>query len=118
MENLGNVVKLRNLAFKRCKGYCEKCGLPLKNDFALHHRKLRSAGGKDTIDNFLALHHGCHNLDTDSVHSNPKISMENGWIVSRYKEPSECPVMLPNGNSVILGSDGSYIVMKEGNSGW
>lgn len=101
-------IDLREQVLKRCKGYCEKCGRRLPENFALHHRKLRSAGGKDEISNFLALHHECHNLGTDSVHLNPKTAMENGWIVSRYKEPSECRVMLPNGRSVILSPEGTY----------
>jgi hypothetical protein len=48
---------LRELVLARCKAYCEKCGLGLTEDFALHHRKLRSRGGKDTVDNLIALHH-------------------------------------------------------------
>ena len=99
---------VRELVFKRCKGYCEKCGLPLREGWALHHRKLRSAGGKDTVENFLALHHECHNLGTKSVHLNPKDSMIKGYIVSRYREPNECPLMLPSGQSVILTAEGTY----------
>lgn len=115
---MANVAQLRALAFKRCKGYCEKCGLPLRHDFALHHRKLRSAGGKDAIENFIALHHECHNLSTNSVHLNPKDSMEKGYIVSRYRDPEACPLMLPNGSTVILTSEGTYLLIKEGTNGW
>ena len=33
----------------RANGYCEVCGLVL-TDYALHHRKLKSRGGKDRIE--------------------------------------------------------------------
>jgi hypothetical protein len=118
VANLANVATLRALVLKRCKGYCEKCGRALNNDFALHHRKLRSAGGKDAVENFLALHHECHNLGTKSVHLNPKDSMEKGYIVSRYREPLACPLMLPDGSSVILTEEGTYLLIKEGEHGW
>ena len=42
---------LREKVLTRCGGYCELCGFGLNDTFALHHRKLRSRGGKDTLDN-------------------------------------------------------------------
>ena len=38
--------KIAETVLARAKGYCEACGLP-GDDFALHHRKLKSRGGKD-----------------------------------------------------------------------
>ena len=100
--------ELRELAYSRCKGYCEKCGLPLRDNWALHHRKLRKHGGKDEISNVVALHHECHNLGTYSVHLRPKASYESGLLVKSFDDPQTAPVTLPNGSRVILSSDGEY----------
>lgn len=110
---------LRELILARCKGYCEFCGLALSENFALHHRKLRSRGGKDTIDNLVALHHECHNLGTNSVHMNIKKATDTGHIVPTRQNPFEYPLHLPNGSTVTLTVDGSYdlIERKEG-YGW
>jgi 5-methylcytosine-specific restriction endonuclease McrA len=63
---------IREQVWQRSKGYCEMCGISMdKQDFAIHHRKLKSRGGKDTMSNLIAVHHGCHNLRTDSIHLNP-----------------------------------------------
>lgn len=102
------VENLREQVLARCAGYCEKCGNSLSESWALHHRKLRSQGGKDAIENFLALHHSCHNLGTKSVHMNPSDSVENGYIVPSWAEPSEFPVTLADGSSVILSKEGTY----------
>jgi hypothetical protein len=112
-----NWVELRERVLMRCGGYCEKCGGGLEESFALHHRKLKSRGGKDTIDNLLALHHQCHNLGTNSVHLNVKIAEENGWIISAYKNPSECPVTLGDKSIVTLSEEGTYIYLEASN-GW
>lgn len=107
---------LRGLAYSRSVGYCEKCGRQLGESWALHHRKLKSRGGKDEITNVLALHHECHNMATDSVHSNPNKATETGHMVPSWEDPAECPVMLANGSSVILTPLGTYkyLVTKEG----
>jgi len=106
---------LREQVFERCQGYCEKCGKPLLEGWALHHRQLRSQGGKDVIENFLALHHVCHNTGTKSVHMNPSNSIENGYIVPSWAKPEESPVTLADGSSVILTSEGTYHYKKEEN---
>ena len=110
---------LRELVLARCKGYCEFCGLGLTDNFALHHRKFKSRGGKDEINNLVALHHECHNLGTSSVHMNIKKSTASGHVVSRHAEPNNIPLHLPNGSIVTLTLDGEYhfIERKEG-YGW
>jgi hypothetical protein len=100
---------LRQKILERCNGYCEKCGFGLTDDFALHHRKLKSRGGKDTLDNLIALHHACHNLGNNSVHMNIKTATENGWIVPTRADPSEYPMLLNNGKYVTLTPEGLYI---------
>lgn len=99
---------LRALVWARSRGYCEKCGSQLPDSWALHHRKLRSRGGKDEVQNFLALHHECHNLGTDSVHLNPSYATDKGYMVSSWEDPAECPVTLPDGSIVTLTPEGNY----------
>lgn len=110
---------VRALVYSRSRGYCEKCGGDLPDSWALHHRKLRSRGGKDTADNLLALHHECHNLATDSVHLNPALATEKGYMVSSWDEPSACPVTLPNGDIVTLTPLGTYrYIERKAKYGW
>jgi HNH endonuclease len=112
-----NLEFLRGLVYSRSIGYCEKCGKQLGDSWALHHRKLRSRGGKDEVTNFLALHHECHNLATDSVHNNPKKATEMGYMVPSWADPAECPVILPNGSTVILTPMGTYKYLQK-KEGW
>ena len=99
---------IRALVWARARGYCEKCGGQLPDSWALHHRKLRSRGGKDEISNLLALHHECHNLGTDSVHANPSMATDKGFMVPSWEEPSEYPLILPDGSVVKLTPEGNY----------
>lgn len=110
--------ELRDIVYARCKGYCEKCGKSLPESWALHHRKLRSRGGKDEVSNFVALHHECHNLGTDSVHFNPANSRDYGLMVGSWQEPSECPLTLPDGSIVILNNEGTYTYLERKANGW
>lgn len=111
---------IREIVLERCGNYCELCGKVLTDNFALHHRKLRSRGGKDSIENIIALHHECHNFGNNAVHFNIKKSTESGHIVPRHAEPSEYPLTLPDGSIVTLSSNGSYnyLERKENNYGW
>lgn len=93
---------------ERAGHYCEACGQSCW-DFALHHRKLRSQGGKDEVCNLIAVHHACHNLGTDSIHLKPKKAIEKGQIVPSWAEPSEFPLTLPDGSKVLLDNEGNYL---------
>ena len=104
-----NASQLREQVFARSQGYCEKCGNSLFESFALHHRKLKSRGGKDTVENLLALHHECHNFGTDAVHFNVALAEKHGWIVSSYADPADVSVTLSDGSSVMLSKEGTYI---------
>ena len=110
--------KMRDMVYARCKGYCEKCGNALPQSWALHHRKLKSRGGKDEVCNLVALHHGCHNLDTDSVHGNPCWADQIGLMVGSWQEPNECPLTLPDGSIVILNNEGNYHYLERKGNGW
>lgn len=116
------IKEIAETVLERANGYCEACGLP-GQDLALHHRRLRSQGGKDEVANLIAVHHKCHNLGTHSIHLNPSKAVANGQIVPSWAEPSEFPLYMPDGSKVLLGQDGSYITIEgEGNgssgSGW
>jgi 5-methylcytosine-specific restriction endonuclease McrA len=106
--------KLVSLVQERANGYCEVCGGVVREG-ALHHRKLKSRGGKDTPSNLIYIHHGCHNLKTDSIHLNPERATQNGWMVESWKEPHEAPMLMPDGTYALLLDDGTIKRLGEGN---
>jgi hypothetical protein len=108
---------LRETLWLRCNGYCERCGLRLDNSWAMHHRKLKSRGGKDEITNVLALHHHCHNLGTHSVHLAPDLATKQGYLVASWDDSKEVVVTLGDGSKVLLTDDGTYKHLEDGN-GW
>lgn len=91
----------------RAGHYCETCGGPALESMALHHRKLKSRGGKDSASNLIRVHHSCHNLATDSIHANPAIATNKGWMVSSWDDPETEPMFCPDGSWVLLKNDGS-----------
>lgn len=99
---------LRARVWDRCAGRCERCGIPLEASWALHHRKLKSRGGKDDITNLIALHHHCHNLGTDSVHLKPEAATRAGLIVASWDDPATIPVLLFDEGPVLLTGEGGY----------
>jgi hypothetical protein len=99
---------------QRAQGYCETCGGNAEDSMALHHRKLRSRGGEHSVANLIWVHHGCHNLDTNSIHSNPSHAQDKGWMVGSWQIPEEAPFCRPDGSIVLLQSDGSVTVLTEG----
>jgi len=107
--------KLVQLVQKRANGYCEVCGGVMHEQGALHHRKLKSRGGKDTLSNLIYIHHGCHNLKTDSIHLNPALAESKGWMVASWQEPYETPFVMPDGGFALLLDDGTIKRLGEGN---
>ena len=99
--------KIVEIVLDRAGFYCEACGLPGDN-FALHHRKLRSQGGKDEPCNLIAVHHACHNLGTNSIHLAPARAKALGQIVPSWAQPHEYPLTLPDGSKVLLDNEGGY----------
>ena len=99
---------------QRATFYCEVCGQVASESMALHHRKLKSRGGKDTPANLIRVHHKCHNLGSDSIHANPAISEDRGHMVSSWKKPEETPFLRPDGSWVLLDNEGSIKVLEEG----
>lgn len=107
--------KVVALVEQRAQGYCEVCGKPEMKMMALHHRKLKSRGGKDTASNLIRVHHSCHNMKTGSIHANPKWAQDKGFMVGSWQEPHEAPMHRPDGSIVLLQNDGTIITLQEGN---
>lgn len=95
------------LVEERAGNYCETCGGSALESMALHHRKLKSRGGKDSVANLIRVHHSCHNLGTDSIHANPSMATDKGWMVSSWADPETEPMLRPDGSWVLLRNDGS-----------
>jgi hypothetical protein len=69
-------------------GYkCARCGGG-KGGLHIHHRWMRSAGENESACNRVTLCAYCHNF----VHMHPSISVDEGWLCSRYGVPEEVPV--------------------------
>lgn len=107
--------KVVEIVIQRAAEYCEVCGGRPEETMALHHRKLKSRGGKDTPGNLIWIHHGCHNLNSNSIHSNPSIAKANGWMVSSWDNPEETPFTTADKSLVLLKDDGTIQLIKEGN---
>lgn len=98
---------------ERDRGRCFKCGTELTQTwpgYSCHHRQLRSGGGPDTLENRIMLcgsgtSPNCHGW----VHGHPHVSRENGWIVSRYANPGDEPVLHWKHGLVYLTANGDII---------
>ena len=99
--------KIVALVEARAGNYCETCGGLALSSMALHHRKLKSRGGKDSASNLIRVHHECHNLGTSSIHANPSMATDKGWMVSSWSDSETEPFLKPDGEWVILKNDGS-----------
>ena len=107
--------KVVELVHQRSGGYCEVCGGFIRGQGALHHRKLKSRGGKDTASNLIYIHHGCHNLNTDSIHLNPAMAEIKWWMVGSWQEPHETPFVTAENSFALLLDDGTIKRLGEGN---
>jgi hypothetical protein len=106
--------KIVALVEERASWYCEVCGKVATESMALHHRKLKSRGGKDSASNLIRVHHSCHNMSTGSIHANPAWAEDMGYMVASWQEPHEAPMHLPDGRIVLLQNDGTIITLEEG----
>jgi hypothetical protein len=60
----------------------------------VHHRKLRSQGGQDTVENLMLVHDVCHNITPWSIHQNPARSYRLGHMVKQADDPADVPVVI------------------------
>ena len=109
--------KIVALVEQRAQGYCEVCGNPEQEAMALHHRKLKSRGGKDSVSNLIRVHHFCHNMSKYSIHDNPDWAEDKGFMVPSWREPHEFPMHTPDGRIVLLQNEGTIITLQEGTHG-
>lgn len=67
------------LVKSRAGGSCEICkSAPVHH---IHHRLLRSQGGKNTMSNLLGVCWLCHT----EVHNNPEWSYEHGYLLKGHR---------------------------------
>lgn len=96
----------------RAGDYCEICGKSALDSMAMHHRKLKSRGGKDSVSNLIRIHHKCHNLGNKSIHMNPMDAESKGWMVSSWQEPCDVAFTQPDGTKVLLNEDGTVTMLE------
>lgn len=101
---------LRGALWGRCAGFCEACDAKLNPDWwDAHHRLPRSHGGTDTLPNLVALHPGCHTVQTWSVHIRPAWAYDRGLLIHTGLRPADVPLELTDGRLVALTADGRYL---------
>jgi hypothetical protein len=67
--------RVRGAVRYRAGDRCEVC--LIRRIDHIHHKLLRSAGGKGVPENALGVCHSCHTY----IHANPEKSYEMGWLV-------------------------------------
>lgn len=82
---------VREAVIARAAGRCEHCGRPLVGKVDIHHRKLRTRGGDDSLGNLMAVTPWCHH---EQIHKYPKAAAEHGHQVHAWEDPNEIPVRL------------------------
>lgn len=107
--------KAKQLVFDRAQGRCEICGV-YPNEYSFHHRLTLGMGGSRRADlngpaNLLFLCGsgvtGCHGWVTGHFTQ----SQATGWVVSRWADPREAPVLvfLRQPGAVLLDDAGNYV---------
>lgn len=86
--------ELRTQVRVRACGTCDWCDLVLGDVFDAHHRKLRSRGGQDTLENLVALHHQCHMY----AHEHVGEATSRGFMVHSWEDPADVPILAGDGN--------------------
>lgn len=103
--------RVRRIVAERSEGLCEGCHKrPATN---IHHRKYKSRGGEDTVDNALALC-GLGNIQTAGCHgvAHSGEGHELGWSCNTWETPADKPVLY-RGRLVYLTPTGGLEPAKE-----
>ncbi len=76
---------LRKRSKDRCEiGISRECTGKFEHS---HHRKMRSQGGTDRVENILAVDPFCH----DWIHAHPEVSYALGWLVKSHDDDLDVP---------------------------
>lgn len=102
--------QLAVLVTARSGGLCEAwlAGVCETRGQHMHHRQLRSRGGKHTVQNVIHLCTACHAW----AHSHVKSATGMGLIVSTYADPATTPV-IRRGLTTDLLEDGTVHLRQE-----
>lgn len=96
---------LRPHIWTRSGGFCEQCERAVHyNTFHAHHRKFRSRGGKDLIENLVVLCDSCHRW----AHREGTMATKLGFAVPSRNNEGSTPILLWGRRWVFLQPDGSY----------
>jgi hypothetical protein len=100
---------MRTLVLVRDESRCVRCGRYFPDGLNLHHRQLRSQGGKNVASNLIAAcgsgTTGCHGF----IHGHPKIAIEAGWIVPSWADPAESPMQTWRGLVLLTDIPGELL---------
>lgn len=107
--------KAERAALKRDGEFCMRCGRSL-TDFpaSLHHRQPKGSGGGsqaryDRVENLVVL---CGTGSSPHCHNWAHTATERydtGWLVHRWEEPSEVPLVDLRGRVFCLTEDGGMV---------
>ncbi|MFB6392578.1 HNH endonuclease [Polymorphospora lycopeni] len=94
-------------------GGCVRCGRPVSGqrgvDYSIHHRRLRSQGGDNSLTNLIVLCGDGVRGDHGWAHHNRTAALDLGLIVSGMADPAEAPVSHRQLGSVFLLVDGLWL---------
>lgn len=100
--------RVRDAVVAREDYCCARCGKWAEGG-SLHHRRLRSAGGKHTVPTLILMcgsgTTGCHGW----AHAERMDALAEGFIVRGYEDPAERPVKVYGHGWVLLTADGRYL---------
>jgi 5-methylcytosine-specific restriction endonuclease McrA len=88
---------------------CARCGS--SRELHVHHRVIRSQGGRDYAENLITLCAECHRW----VHGHPYEARESGWLLRGTDNPGTIPVKhfaWPLG-LVLLGHELDFVIWTD-----
>jgi hypothetical protein len=88
--------------------WCPVCGGRNNESSVIHHRKTGTGNRRDEFAWTLCVHSTCHNIAPGSIHQNPSLAYERGWLVPSWADPAVWALTLPTGARVLLSGDGNY----------